>query len=61
MAPSWPHYVDSKSARNAKELGGEGSSLCGVLLPAWDSQVLLFSSLILEEVVKHSAALMPAG
>ena len=32
MAPSRPHYVDSESARNAKELGGEGSSLCGACL-----------------------------
>lgn len=31
MAPSQPHYVDSESARNAREPGGEGSSLCGVL------------------------------
>lgn len=61
MAPSRPHYVDSESARNAKELGGEGSSLCGVLLSAWDSQVFLLSSLILEEAAKHSAALKPAG
>lgn len=61
MAPSQPHYVDSESARNAKELGGKGSSLCGVLLPAGDSQVLLSSSLILEDVVKHSVVLIPAG
>lgn len=42
-----------------RELGGEGSSLCGVLLPAWDAQVLLSSPLILEDVVKRSVALMP--
>jgi len=61
MAPSQPHYVDSESARNAKEMGGEGSSLCRVLLPAWDSQVLLCSLLISEEAVEHSVVLMPTG
>lgn len=41
MAPSRPHYVES--VRSAKELGEEGSSLCGAALLAQDRQVFLSS------------------